>query len=199
MGKVKEGDGSVLEPMRWWQLLHRTMFGTEHEGVRYVVDVSILDDEAFLYADGHQRAKASLACRFPVPGARIEAASSLYGLKRMHLVLDGGTERQLTPAPLTAEGWRARLDARHPRLSRWIAGVAVVILLAGLVVVIPEVLERITMIEAVAENVGTFTSPLQLPGWLATTVTIAGVVAALERALTLRNHWLIDLDTFWFS
>lgn len=199
MGKIKEGDGTPLKPMRWWQVLHRTMFGVPHEGARYVVDVSILDDEAFLYVDGYRSAKASLPCRFPVPGGRIEVASSLYGLKRMHLVLEDGTERQLTPAPLTAEGWRARLDARHPGLSRWIARVAVVVLLLGLVVVVPEILERITQIDVVAENLGTFTSPLDLPAALTTTLTVAGVLAAVERALTLRNHWLIDMDTFWLG
>jgi hypothetical protein len=36
-----------------------------------------------------------------------------------------------------------------------------------------------------------------LPAWANTTVTVAGVLAATERALTLRNHWLIDLDTTW--
>ena len=30
-------------------------------------------------------------------------------------------------------------------------------------------------------------------------VTVAGVLAAVERALTLRNHWLIDAETTWTS
>src|SRR5690606_28092287 len=116
----KTGDGQALKPMRGWQVLHRTMFGTDHAGVRYVIDVPIFDDEAHLYVDGRQHAKASLPARFEVPGGRIEVASSTYGVKRMHLVLDDGSQRQLSPAPRTAEWWRARLAARHPRLSAWI-------------------------------------------------------------------------------
>lgn len=38
---------------------------------------------------------------------------------------------------------------------------------------------------------------MSLPSWLNTTLTVAGVLASLERALTLRNHWLPDVDTFW--
>lgn len=199
MGKVRAGDGRALRPMHSWQALHRTMFGIEHLQVRYVVDVSILGDEAFLYVDGAQRAKAEMPCTFPITGGRIEAASSTYGLKRMHLVLEDGTEHQLFPAPLTAEAWRARLGERHPRLSSWLARAAVVVLLLGLAVVVPEVIERLSQLDVVAENIGTFTSPLTLPGWLATTLTVAGAAAGLERALTLRNHWLIDVDTFWIG
>lgn len=40
---------------------------------------------------------------------------------------------------------------------------------------------------------------LVLPGWLNTIVALAGVAASLERAFTLRNHWLIDLDTWWLG
>lgn len=199
MGKPKKGDGRALAPMRGWQVLHRTMFGIDHAGHRYVVDVPIFDDTALLYVDGKQRSTASLPARFPVPGGRIEVASSTYGLKRMHLVLDGESERQLYPAPLTAEWWRARLGSRHPRLSRWIARAAVLMLVLGLAVALPEAAERITAIDAVAERVGTFTSPVVLPGWLTVTVLVGGALAAIERALTLRNHWLLDLDTFWLS
>lgn len=199
MGKPKDGDGRALTPMRGWQALHRTMFGIDHRGVRYVVDVPIFDDDAVLYVDGRQRSKASLPTRFPVPGGRIEVASSTYGLKRMHLVLEDGSEQQLYPAPRTAEWWRARLDVANPRLSRWLARAAVVMLVLGLAVALPEVAERITAIDAVAEQVGTFTSPLALPGWLTATLLVGGVLAGIERALTLRNHWLLDVDTFWLS
>lgn len=199
MGKPKNGDGRTLKPMRGWQMLHRTMFGIDHAGTRYVVDVPIFDDDALLYVDGRQRSKASLPARFPVPGGRIEVASSTYGLKRMHLVLEGGSEQQLHPAPRTAEWWRARLADRNPRLSRWLARAAVVLLLLGLAVALPAAIEWITAIDAVAERVGTFTSPLALPGWLTVSLLVGGVLAGIERALTLRNHWLLDLDTFWLS
>ena len=77
--------------------------------------------------------------------------------------------------------------------------VAVMILLVGLVLMVPQVVELVTTVEVVAAQVGTFTSPIQLPVWLNTTLLVAGMIAAFERALTLRNHWLIDADTTWTS
>jgi len=71
------------------------------------------------------------------------------------------------------------------------------VLLVGLVLLVPQLLELVTRIDAVAERVGVFTSPVSLPPWLNTTLTVAGVLASLERALTLRNHWLLDVDTLW--
>lgn len=196
MAEHKEPDGSRLRPMQWWELLHRTVFGIEHAGHRFVVDVRFLDDEARLHTDGVQTARArDLPVTFSVPGGEIEVATSLYGLKRMHLRTDDGEERTLRPARYTAEAWRAELARRRPALSRAIATTAVVVLLVGLVVLLPAVLERVTTLDAVAARVGTFTSPWDLPAWASTTLTVAGVVAAVERALTLRNHWLIDLDT----
>ncbi|WFG45157.1 hypothetical protein [Pseudonocardia alni] len=44
-----------------------------------------------------------------------------------------------------------------------------------------------------------FTSPVLLPGWLLGTLTVAGVVAAVERALTWRHHRVVDAETLWTS
>ena len=70
-------------------------------------------------------------------------------------------------------------------------------LLVGVVMMVPQAAELITQIEVVAENVGTFTSPISLPAWLNVSLVVAGILAATERALTLRNHWLIDAETTW--
>lgn len=75
------------------------------------------------------------------------------------------------------------------------ARIAVVVLLIGLAVALPAIAERISEIPPVAERLGTFTSPIDLPGEIAIALTVACVVASIERALTLRNHWLIDLET----
>ena len=69
----------------------------------------------------------------------------------------------------------------------------------GLVLFVPQLLELVTQWDFVAERVGTFTSPISLPTWLNTTLFVAGIAASLERALTLRNHWLIDVDTWWLG
>jgi hypothetical protein len=40
-------------------------------------------------------------------------------------------------------------------------------------------------------SAATFTSPIQLTGWMKFAVPAAGFVAGLERAMTLRYNWLI--------
>lgn len=193
----RDGDGSALRPMHGWQVVHRTVFGIAHAGERWVVDVDLIDDTAALYRGGVQVARSSLPARFPIGDATIEVAATTFGLRRAHLVHADGGERQLDPAPGTAERWRAVLDHRWPVLSRVIAVVAVLVLIVGLGVAGAEAWEWLTSIEAIGERVGVFASPLALPEWAVTTLTVAGLLAALERALTLRHHWLLDADTFW--
>lgn len=154
---------------------------------------------AALYVDGVQVQRSDLPAAFPVPGGVLEVAAGLYGLTRMHLVTEDGRERMLAPHPRSLEGLRARFAQRFPGISRAIGAAAVVILLLALALLVPQLLELVTGMEVVAERIGTFTSPLQLPGWASTALLVAGIAAALERALTLRSHWLIDADTTWSS
>jgi hypothetical protein len=150
-----------------------------------------------LYVDGLQVQRSDLPAAFPVPGGVLEVDAGLYGLTRMHLVTEDGDERVLTPHPHSLEGLRARLARRFPALSRALGAAAILILLLALALIVPQLLELVTGIDAVAEQVGTFTSPIQLPDWASTALLVAGIAAALERALTLRSHWLIDADTTW--
>jgi hypothetical protein len=216
--RSRPGNGSALKDYRWWQLFHRTLFFLDlpdaGRGVsRYAVDVHHAGDEiddttskgraktppVGLYLDGVQVARAEPPVDLPVPGGRIEVAKGPYGLTRMHHVTQDGTERTLVPHPRSLEGRRARLGRHHPRLSRLIGAVAIAILLVGLVLAVPQVLELVTQIEPVAERFGTFRSPISLPAWANVTTIVLGVLAATERALTLRSHWLIDADTLWTS
>ncbi len=152
-----------------------------------------------LYVDGVQVHRANLPAAFPVPGGVIEVAASPYGLSRMHVVSEDGQERVLQPHPHSLEGLRARFAQRFPGISRVIGVAAVLVLLGGLALFVPQLLELVTRTEVVAQYVGTFTSPIRLPEWANTALLVAGILAALERALTLRNHWLIDADTTWTS
>lgn len=206
MKKVKAGDGRPLKRYRWWQVFSRTVFLLDHTDddgatTQYAVDVDYfeLEGKVALYKDGRQEATAVLPASFPTPIGAIDVETISFGLKRMHLVREDGSEQQLRPQAGTPEHWRARFGHRHPRAARVVAGLAIVILLGSLVVVLPQALEMLTQIDWIAENVGTFTSPISLPTWLNTTLLVAGIVAALERALTLRNHWLIDMDTWMFG
>ena len=154
---------------------------------------------AALYRDGVQVARSNLPAAFPVPGGVIEVARSSYGLTRMHYVpaQDAEAPIMLRPHRRSPEGVRARIAHNFPGLSRFIGAVAIVVLLVGLVTGLPQGLQMITEIPPIAERFGVFTSPFQFPAWLNTTLLVAGILAATERALTLKNHWLIDLDTTW--
>lgn len=204
--KVKPGDGSALQEYRRWHLFSRSLFflrlpsrpGSSHVfevDVRYLADSTTKKGPATLYRDGLQVARAnSLPVTFPVPGGVIEVAMSSYGLKRMHYVRDDGSEHTLRPHPRSHEGLRSRFGQRFPRTSAVIGAAAVVVLLAGLTVTIPQSIETFTRIPLVAERVGAFTSPISLPEWANITLLVAAGLAGIERALTLRSHWLIDMD-----
>lgn len=214
--RARPGDGSLLRDLRWWQLLTRTQFFLEPsddrgDPGRYAVDVHYLADEledgkipegsrhapVSLYRDGVQQHIANPPVAFAVPGGVIEVATSTYGLTRMHHVPEDGAARALRPHPRSLEGLRARFGRRFPRASATIGALAIVVLLVGLVLMVPQAAELVTEMDVVAERVGTFTSPISLPVWANTAVLVAGILAATERALTLRNHWLIDADTTW--
>lgn len=217
VGKVKPGDGSRLRPFRGWDVLTRSLFylelpSTSGEptprsdvggpgGDVWAVDVHHFadDDRAEVYREGAQRHRARLPADFPVPGGVIEVAVSTFGLTRMHYVTDGGEERPLRPHHRSLEGLRGRFGRSFPRASAWIARAAVVILLVGLAVALPQVAALVSRWDLVADRVGTFTSPIVLPGWANTTLFIAGILASLERALTLRSHWLVDAETWWLG
>jgi hypothetical protein len=201
LAKVKPGDGSRLQEYRIWQLFSRSLFGLEltdrstgrhvfEVDVRHMADSTTKKSPAALYRDGVQVYRANVPVAFPVPGGVIEVATSQFGLKRMHYVSDDGSEHTLRPHPRSTEGLRARFEQRFPRTSAVIGAVAVAVLLVGLAASLSLAVEGLTRIPVVAEHVGTFTSPIRLPEWAKVALPIAGAVAAIERSLTLRSHWL---------
>lgn len=201
LGRVKPGDGHALKPYRWWEPFSRSLFflhlrGHQGEERVYAVSVPYWDDEekADLYLDGQHHATSSLPAAFPVPGGVIEVATSLFGLKRCHFVPEAGPERQLQPEAKSGEGLRARLDQRYPRASRWVGVVSALVLLAALVLGLPQLVEWVTQWDLVAGWFGTFTSPISLPAPVNTALGIAAICASIERALRLRYHWLLDGD-----
>ena len=203
IARVKPGDGKPLKPMRAWQSVYRTVFHIDlpDDGTQRTYSVNVpyldLDTTVSLYRDGRRTARAATPAVLPVPGGVIEVRASTFGLSRMHFVPHDGAPRTLLPDRASAEGIRARFAHRFPRASRAAGTVAIAVLLVGLVVAVPQALEWVTSIDVVAERVGTFTSPIVLPEWASTSLLVAGCLAGFERALTLRNHWLIDIDT-WF-
>ena len=173
----------------------------DEEIYTYAVDVHYFSEDttAQLYRDGKHIATSKLPAIFPVPNGFIEVGVSTFGLTRMHYVTEEESEHQLYPDSVSTEGLRMRFDARFPRLSKLIGIAAVIILLTSIVVGLPQLIEVITKIPYIQEHIGTFESPITIPNWLNSTLFVAGLVAALERALTLRSHWLIDMETTWWD
>ncbi|WP_354004673.1 hypothetical protein [Ruania suaedae] len=195
-----------MQRYRWWQplsraLLHLDLPEDDGRTHRWSVDVRLWGDSngeilAQLYRDGSHRAGSKLPALFRVPGGEIEVVTSGYGLRRCHYVPDNGPERQLVPDPASAEGRRARLERRRPALSRAIGAVSITVLLVSLVLGVPQVIEQVSHIPIVAERIGSFVSPIQLPAVLNVGLVVAGLVASSERALRLRYHWLLDGGLF---
>ncbi|MCT2585098.1 hypothetical protein [Actinophytocola gossypii] len=211
LSRVGRGDGSALKEYRGWQLFTRSLFflelaapaGGNHVfavDVRYLADAKTRKQHedgagkspAALYRDGVQVHRSNLPATFPVPGGVIEVATSAFGLKRLRFVAEDGSEHALRPHRRSQEGLRARFEQRFPRTSAVIGTVAVVVLGTALAVALLKGVEAVTRIPPVAEHVGAFTSPVRLPGWGTVALAVAGVLAAVERALRLRYHWLLD-------
>ncbi len=77
-------------------------------------------------------------------------------------------------------------------MSRTIGVVSVIALVVGLGLNLLQLVEPISRIPPIAENIGVFESPINLPIWLSITLGVAAGLAAAERALRLRYHWLLD-------
>lgn len=191
MGKEKAGDGRQLKRFRPWQALWRSRFGIDHAGSRWDIDVNLFDpmERVALYRNGYQDRTQTLPAAFDLgDGAVIEVKASNYGLRRAHLILPGGVERQLIPARGSAEGWRADLERAHPVLSRVIAVVSVVVPLAVVVLQLSQGAQWVAEISGWFD----FRSPWQLGGAANTATAIAGGAALVERALRLRYDWWLD-------
>lgn len=205
-GRVAPGDGHALQRYRWWQLFSRSLFHLRVPGEggapeTWSVDVRHGGDSegkvrAQLYRNGVHHARSALPATFPILGGAIEVVTSGFGLRRCHYVSHGGTEQQLVPDPASAEGRRAHLVRTRPALSHAIGLASLSVLLVALVLGVPQIIEQITQIPPVAESVGTFASPFQLPTWANVSLLLATLVASTERALRLRYHWLLDGGLF---
>ncbi|WP_232333565.1 hypothetical protein [Agromyces laixinhei] len=203
--RVRRGDGRALEPYRWWQVFSgRTLFSLripQRYGPDsiYVVDVRLSGEQAgdegeraHLYRDGAHVAESALPASFTVEQGVIEVVLGTYGLKRMHYVTHDRSERRLIPHPSSAVGLRLRLQRAHPALSRWIAATSIALLLIGVGVNVPQLVQTISETPAIAERFGSFVSPIQLPLWLNITLGVGAAVASFERGLRLRYNWLLD-------
>lgn len=199
--RIKGGDGRVLKPFRWWQLLVRALFSLslphrEGRPTVYAVDLPYRLDtgsgkaRAHLYLDGRHHAESKLPAAFPVAGGTIEVAISAFGIKRCHYVTTAGREYQLVPDVKSAEGRRARVAREHPALSRSIGLLSVVLLVVGVGLNLLQLAEPISRIPAIADRVGRFESPVHLHVWLNFALAVGAALGSTERALRLRYSLL---------
>ncbi|GAA4689475.1 hypothetical protein [Nocardioides nanhaiensis] len=199
--RARPADGRPLRPFRWWHLLRRSLLSTtlEVEGrpVVHTVEVRHGGDSdgvvrAGLYVDGELRLQSRLPARFPVEGGHIEVRRGPAGLRTCRLVTLDGEVRSLQPDPASAEGRRLRLARRHPRASALVGAFSVLLLTAGLVVGALQAAEPVSQIPPIASTLGTFESPWRPPVWLNLALGLGAALAAVERALRLKYHWLLD-------
>jgi len=201
--RAKAGDGSALKPFRWWQMTTRSVMSItlrEPDGrvVTHTVDVRHGGDasdgvvRARLYRDGALHLVSRVPARFAVHGGHIEVRVSESGLRRCHFLADDGSERQLAPDPRSAEGRRLQLARRHPVASSVLGALSIVLLLVGVGLNALQIAEPISQIPPIADNLGTFESPLHLDPWLNIALGVGAALGAIERASRLRYHWLLD-------
>lgn len=203
---VKPGDGHLLPGYHWWQGLSRSLFHLHIIGPgggpeTWSIDIRPGGDadgevRARLYRDGVNKAVSLVPAAFAVPGGTIEVEVSGFGLKRCHYVRLDGSERQLVPDPVSAEGRRARLEVSNPALSRALGLISVIILAVAVVLGVPQIVEQIMLILPIADSIGTLSSPFHLPAAANTALFVATVAASTERALRLRYNWLLDGSAF---
>ena len=184
-----------LRPTKATDVFWRGLYGVGHGGSSYVVEVDFFDfgEKVRLYRDGYLVEERRSPARFVLDdGVAIEAAMALYGMKRVHLV-DNGRARALLPLPGTAEALRFAFDHEHPVVSRAIAVVAWVVLVAALVTQIPNLLNGLAQGAAwLGFPMGFSVPTFALPGWLNTLLSVLGIVAGLDRGLRMTHHPLLD-------
>lgn len=181
-----------LRPIGAWDALWRGSFATTYDGVEYVIDVDYFDfsERIRLYRDSVLVESRKSPARFDLtPTVRIEAAMSLYGMKYVHLVTTQDEHlTSLYPRAGTGEAWRAKLARQHPQANRWIAFASWSVLMFAAITQIP-VLFNSTL----AHLTGTPLPTLDLPVWANAILGVAGILAALDRALQLKHSkWLDD-------
>jgi hypothetical protein len=195
--EARPGAGRApLPPFRPSPSLQRTRFAIRlPDPSTATVDVDHLSGRASLYWDDRHVQTSDMPVRFSLGPDRIEVAASRYGMRRIHLISADGSQRRLEPAPGTPEHWRAQLSRRHPGVGRTLAACAVIVLMTNLLLLAPQLLDLVTHQPLWADRFPQFLSPIDLPAWANTVLTITVGLAGIERALTFRHHRLLDAET----
>ena len=205
MKKVKEGDGHPLKPYRLWHIFTRSLFHIEiindmNEKTTYAINCKYFVEEprADLYHNGKHIAYSKLPATFPVENGFIEVEHGGYGVNRIHYAADKEEAFSIYPDKRSIRGLRMWMDKRFPRISRLMGIIAIIVLLVSIALSLPQLIDTITKIPWITENIGRFESPIAFPIWANIAIFVAAAIAGVERTLMLRKHWLIDMETsYW--
>ena len=202
-----------LRPVCGMEVLWRGQFGVRWGEASYVVEVDFLDfgERVRLYRDGLLAEERRSPARFELEGgAVIEAARALYGMKTARLdppasagsvgapgaaVAPGVPDAiALVPLPGTAEARRLAFGRRHPLLGAALAAGAWAVLAVALVTQLPGIANQALMLAAHVNLApsGLSVPAFDLPGWLNGVLSIAGILAGLDRGLRMKHNRLLD-------
>lgn len=81
---------------------------------------------------------------------------------------------------------------RHPVASALIGAISIAMLLIGTGLGALQAAGPISEVPPIAARFGTFESPVRLPVWLNVCLGLGASAAAIERALRMQYHWLLD-------
>ncbi|MFD2830406.1 hypothetical protein [Corticicoccus populi] len=198
--KIKEGDGHPLKPYRLWHNLTRSLFHLQIEdNTQEVIDYSVeyryfvSEPQAELYRNGRHTAYSKLPATFPVSGGVIEVASGSYGIKRMHYVKENGDSQMLQPDHRSIRGLRVGIEEDFPVFSKLIGIISIILLIIVFILGLPQIIEQISQIPWVAENIGVFNSPFNFSIWENLIIAGIGALAGMERTLIFRNQRLLHM------
>lgn len=200
--KVKAGDGHTLKPYRIWHifthsLFHITITNENNEKIKYALKSRYFADDSSvdLYHGTTHFAYSTLPASIPLENGILEVKSGGSGINQIQYLTDAEERFSIYPDKRSIRGWRISLHKRLPIISTFIGLMATLVLLTSLILGLPQIIESLSGIPWVSENIGTFVSPIKLSAWINFAIGIAVAFAAIERALMLRSHWLIDMET----
>lgn len=201
MKKVKPGDGHLLKKYQFWHIIthslfHITITNKDNEKTHYALKARyfVNDPSVDLYHNQKHVAYSKLPATLPVKDGIIEVKNGKAGINSINYIPEKQATFSVYPDKRSIRGWRMWVHKRFPLFSAIIAKIAMVILLMSLVLSLPQLLESLSEIPWVAENIGTFKSPFTFSFWMNVLFGFAGSFALMERALMLRSHWLIDME-----
>lgn len=198
--KVTEGDGHALKSYRFWHVFTHSLFhihiiNDENEKTNYALKSRYFAENASvdLYYENKHIASSTLPAVIPMENGILEVKSGGSGINKINYITDKDEMFFVYPDKRSVRGLRLGLHQRFPKISSFIALLATLVLLMSVVLSLSQLLEPMAQIPWVAENIGTIESPVKLSVWANIAVGIAAAIAATERALMLRSHWIIDM------